>query len=236
MKFQLRNVRLGFFDLWKPKSIRGSAEKFSATLIASEDSEIRVTMPDGAKKTFPLLGDDPKKMVIWRLIGSVISEKWPALTPKAKAKLDIWCWNKADGSTTRAEYTNDEGDYYGGFDAETWYATAAKRADKAPDGIQILDQKRRPIGEASGKIYSGCYVNVILDVYANEQDGDKTVSASLEGVQLLRAGERLGFTPTDAAIEFDDEELPEGEDEALGDDDDIYGGTGGGAGDDEIPF
>ena len=134
MKMQLRGVRLGFHDLWKPKSVSGGAEKYSATLIATPDSILRIKDSEGENKDFPLLqlDEEPKARIINRLIGKVIAEKWPGMKPKAKAKIKVWCWNKADGSTQREEYTNDEGEFYNGFDAETKYVTCRVYACPSP--------------------------------------------------------------------------------------------------------
>lgn len=234
MKVQLRGVMLGFQDIWKPKAVGDGKEKYSATFIALEDSVLRVKGSSGVKD-FPLLDMDkePKKRIMNILIGKVINEKWPGMKPGVRSKIKVWCWNKADGSTTREEYTNKEGEYHKGFDADTWYASAAKYPDRAPNGIQVLDQKRKPIDEASGKMFSGCIVNALLDIYPMERKDGNTINASLEGIQLVRRGEPLGFTETNAASEFDDEEMDESE-EAVedGDMDELFGGSG----DDETPF
>jgi len=231
VKVQLRNVRLGFHDLWKAKVLNGGKPKFSASLISSEDSEIRFENAKGEKKTYPLLGGPDS--IINRIIMKVIKEKWPTISEKGLREMEIWCWNKADGSTTRNEQSNDDGEYYAGFGPETWYATAAKIESKAPGGVAVMTAKKVPITEASGKLFSGCYVNAILDIYANETETGKTISASLEGIQLKKRGEPLGFTAIDANDEFDEEESEDEDedDDVIDDKDDLFAGT-----DNDEPF
>lgn len=238
MLVQLLDVRLGFHDLATAKSISGGKPKFSATMILSEDSEMIVTKADGSKARHPA-----SKMS--SVIKAVIKAKFPALPEKAYAKIKNWCWSKADGSVgAREDYTNDDGDYWDGFDEDTFYVTAAKVESKSPGGIRCYDHKRKLIPATDGRIYSGTFVNVIIDVYANDRDDGRTVSASLEGVQLLRRGDPLGFTAVDAATEFDEVESDEADDDLLdgslegsddsdlGDDDD----SGLGYDEDDIPF
>lgn len=223
MLVRLLNVRLGFNDLFKAKSISGSATKFSATFILGSDSECKYKINgDEKRKSLSINEDgDSPDSIIHKIIAKVAKEKFGELSPGAAKKVKIWVLNKADGSTTRDEYVNDEGEYYGGFDENTWYISAAKREDKAPGGkMVVLDQGRNPIG--ANRINSGDYVNAIIDIYATDNDGN-AVCASLEGVQLLRKGENLGFAPVDAANEFEDEEYEEGDEIGSGDDDDGVG-------------
>lgn len=44
---------------------------------------------------------------------------------------------------------------------------------------------------ADGKPYSGCYVNGIVEIWAQDNQFGKRVNASLAGVQFVRDGERL---------------------------------------------
>lgn len=206
MKVILKNVRLSFNDLFVAKSINGGAPCFGATFICSADSKIVVEGADGGKKS---LGHEAMSKVC----DKAAIEKWG----KVPAKLENWAYNKADGSTTRGAYTNDDGEYWAGFSADTWYVTGKKREDKSKGGkIPVLDQGKAPIEANSGKIFSGCYVNAVLDVYAYEGDSGKGVSASLEAVQLLKRGEALGFTQIDAEAEFDEEDYDEEDVDLVG--------------------
>ena len=63
----------------------------------------------------------------------------------------------------------------------------------------IVDQSGAVLAEASGKPYSGCYVNVKLDVYAqNKPNQGAQVNASLLAVQFVKDGEAFGGVPPSA--------------------------------------
>ena len=203
MKVFVKNVRLSFNDLFTPKSINGGDPKFTGTFICLDDTKLIVTNGKGEKVTtgHEKLAD---------ICDHVLKEKFG----KVPAKLDNWVYNKADGSTTRDKYVNDDGDFWAGFDEDTWFISAGKRADRCKDGkMTVIDQLKNPIAASDGTLFSGCYVNVVLDVYAYDGDSGKGVTASLEGVQLKAKGDPLGMAPIDATSEFDEEEVEAAEDE-----------------------
>lgn len=205
MKVIIKNARLSFNDLFEPKSINGGKPKFTGTFICSDDTKIKFANKEGKQV---IVGHEKMQDVC----DHVLKEKFG----KVPAKASNWAYNKADGSTTRDEYTNDDGDYWAGFDEDTFYISAGKEAAKCKGGeMTVLDQRREPIEANSGLLFSGCYVNVVIDVYAYDGDSGKGVTASLEGVQLLRKGEALGITQIDAADDFDEEEIDAEDDDAA---------------------
>jgi len=66
---------------------------------------------------------------------------------------------------------------------------------------------------ADGKPYAGCYGNVIVELWAQDNQFGKRVNASLLGVQFIRDGERLAGGGVAAADDF--EAIP-GTEEAKG--------------------
>ncbi|KAK1548201.1 hypothetical protein Q3G72_012090 [Acer saccharum] len=74
----------------------------------------------------------------------------------------------------------------------------------------VLDRDKSPLAEADGKPYSGCYVNVSLEIWAQDNKHGKRVNASLGGVQFVRDGDR--FSGGSSADENDFDELGEGAD------------------------
>tara|TARA_R110000772_G_scaffold268565_3_gene396243 strand:+ start:2045 stop:2671 length:627 start_codon:yes stop_codon:yes gene_type:complete len=205
MKIIVKNARLSFNDLFTSKSINGGAPKFTATLICSGETKLKLANKEGVQVVVP-------HSKLQEVCEKVLKEKFG----KLPAKADNWAYNKADGTTTRDEYINDDGDYWAGFDAETFYISAGKAEAKCKNGkMTILDQRREAIEENSGLLFSGCYVNAVLDVYAYDGDSGKGVTASLEGVQLLRKGEPLGFAKINAESEFDEEEIDADDDDAA---------------------
>jgi hypothetical protein len=71
----------------------------------------------------------------------------------------------------------------------------------------VIDGNRSPLSVQDGKPYSGCYVNAIVEVWAQDNNFGKRINASLMGVQFLRDGERLAGGAVAAADDF--EEIPQ---------------------------
>lgn len=71
----------------------------------------------------------------------------------------------------------------------------------------VIDGNRAPLTAADGKPYSGCYVNAIVEIWAQDNQYGKRVNASLLGVQFVRDGERLAGGSVAAADDF--EAIPE---------------------------
>ena len=205
MKVIVKNARLSFNDLFKAKSINNGAPKFTATVICSDDTKIKVANSEGKQVIVP-------HGKLLDVIEQVLKDKFGKVPKHAN-----WAYNKADGSTHRDAYTNEDGEYWAGFDANTWYISAGKLEDRCQGGkMKVLDQAKQPIEATEGRIFSGCYVNLLLDIYAYDGDSGKGVTASLDGVQLLRTGEPLGITKAEAEDEFDMEEVEEdGEEEEF---------------------
>jgi hypothetical protein len=210
MEVKIRNARMSFMDLFTPKSINGGDPKFSGTFICTDDTKLIFTNGKGEKVT-----TGHEKMA--DICEHVLKEKFG----KIPAKFKNWAYNKADGSTTREKFVNGDGNYWPGFDDDTWFVSANKRADKCKDGKMVVkDQLTENIEASDGKLFSGCYVNAILDVYAYKGDSGTIVTASLEGVQLKAKGEPLGMAPIDASDGFDVEEVDA--DEEFGAEDECF--------------
>lgn len=67
----------------------------------------------------------------------------------------------------------------------------------------VIGPGREPLVAADGKPYSGCYVNAIVEVWAQDNQFGKRINASLLGVQFLRDGERLSGGGVAAAEDFE---------------------------------
>jgi hypothetical protein len=77
----------------------------------------------------------------------------------------------------------------------------------------LVDRDRSELDAESGKLYSGCYVNAVVRLWAQDNKFGKRLNASLEAVQFLRHGEAFGYKQVDAQEVFDDvSEGEEGED------------------------
>jgi hypothetical protein len=78
------------------------------------------------------------------------------------------------------------------------------------DRPQVVDRGRHAITEDDDIIYGGCYVNAVLNIWAQNNQWGRRVNASLEVVQFVKDGDRFGRKPIDV-----NEKLPDlsGEDE-----------------------
>jgi hypothetical protein len=64
----------------------------------------------------------------------------------------------------------------------------------------IVDADRTPLTAADGRPYSGCYGNIIVDIYAQDNQWGRRINATVTGVQFLRNGDAFGggAPPADA--------------------------------------
>lgn len=185
MKLHLNNVRVSFANgLYKASAMEaGQPEKYGADFILQPDSVVLRVNPDGTKTKTTLKDAEL----------AVANDAWKANGAKVLATLEGSKKAIRDGD----KRTNKAGDIYEGYEGNT-YVTA-----KSPTRPLLIDQQRQPVTEADGTIYSGCYVNAIIELYANTQPTKKGVFAGLKGVQFVRDGDAFGGGAPAAANEFD---------------------------------
>ena len=85
---------------------------------------------------------------------------------------------------------------------------------KASNGKRpmVLDRDRTPLSDDDNRPYSGCYVNAVLELWAQDNQYGKRINANLLGVQFFKDGEPFGDGVSASASDF----------EAFGDDDDDF--------------
>lgn len=185
MKLHLNNVRVSFaHGLYKATAMEaGQQEKFGADFILQHDSVVLRVNADGTKTKTTLKDAEL----------AVATEAWKANGAKVLASLEASKKAIRDGS----KRVNKAGDVYEGYEGNT-YVTA-----KSATRPLLVDQHRQPVTEEDGTIYSGCYVNAIVELYANTQPTKKGVFAGLKGVQFVKIGDAFGGGAPAAATEFD---------------------------------
>lgn len=87
---------------------------------------------------------------------------------------------------------------YDGYDDEHVYISSS-----SPRRPVVVDEKVRPVTEQDNKVYAGCYVNVTLRLWAQDNDYGKRINAELLAVQFCADGEAFGVAPVDAEEEFE---------------------------------
>lgn len=71
----------------------------------------------------------------------------------------------------------------------------------------VVDQLVQPVSANSGVVYSGCYVNATIELWAQDNKFGKRINASLMGVQKIRDGQRLSGGGVASTNDF--EPIPE---------------------------
>jgi hypothetical protein len=185
----LKNVRLGYCDLWEPKSlVKDSAPKFSAHFLIDESTK------EGKANRKAL-------DAAWAY---VVQETWKGKEPRLKED------RKAvlDGDDCVSQST---GEVYKGYSGMT-VVKAASPEKKRPD---VRNRKKEPVREGdAGAPYAGCMVDAVVRLYAIT-DADKGGNGIFGSIGLIRFrgdGEPLGGggIDVDKALDllddFDDED------------------------------
>jgi hypothetical protein len=79
-----------------------------------------------------------------------------------------------------------------------------------PSRPLVLDRDKTPLTAEDGKPYGGCYVNVTVEFWAQDNKFGKRINAGLGGVQFVKDGDRFGGGTVGDESDFD--ELEEGAD------------------------
>lgn len=129
---------------------------------------------------------------------AVAKEKWGAKAEaimKSLKATDKLCLRNGDAKPDQEGY------------AGNLYLTARSKVRPS-----VFDRDRSPLTQEDGKPYSGCYVNVSIELWAQDnKDYGKRINAGLRGVQFLRDGDAFaGGSKPASEEEFD--ELSVGED------------------------
>jgi hypothetical protein len=67
----------------------------------------------------------------------------------------------------------------------------------------VIDGLKQPIDANSGLVYSGCFVNAEVEIWAQDNKFGKRMNASLRGVQKLRDGPRLSGGGVSSADDYE---------------------------------
>ena len=112
--------------------------------------------------------------------------KWAAIKKDCEAK-DKLALHDGD---LKAEYAGFEGNFY----------VSARNKTRPP----VFDADKSILVEADGKPYGGCYVNAVVEIWAQDNKFGKRVNASLGGVQFYRDGDAFAGGGVANEDDFDD--------------------------------
>lgn len=147
---------------------------------------------DGNEKfsmTLLLPKDHPQIEEIKKGMQEVAKEKWGDKAAAVYKQIQVN--NKlalADGDTKDTD----------GFAGNYYISTSSKQRPL------VIDADKTPLVEADGRPYSGCYVNAIIELWAQDNNYGKRINAQLKGVQFYRDGDAFSGGGVASADEFDD--------------------------------
>lgn len=112
--------------------------------------------------------------------------KWPAIKKEIEAK------------DRTALHDGDTKSSYGGFEGNLFVSARTKTRPL------VIDKDKTQLDSADGKPYAGCYVNAVIELWAQDNNYGKRINASLRGVQFVRDGEAFGGGGSASEDDFDD--------------------------------
>lgn len=161
MRVTLKEVRLSFPDLHEAKAFDDNPDKRFGA-------------------NFLVVPGSENDKAINATIKKVATEKYAkkadALLQSFKGNANKFCY--LDGNTKE----------YDGYADMMYLAARRKESDGRP---KVVDRNGAPLVASDGKPYSGCYVNAIVEIFA--QDGKYPgIRCQLLGVQFAKDGEAFG--------------------------------------------
>jgi hypothetical protein len=134
---------------------------------------------------------DPQNAAIKETLMHVAVEKWGAKgndMARALYKKGDTCYR--DGDEDKADMD--------GF-GNAMFISASNEVKPT-----ILDTDKSQLGPGSGRPYGGCYVNAIIEIWAQDNQFGKKLNASLMGVQFFRDGDAFAGGRPASTDDFDD--------------------------------
>jgi hypothetical protein len=198
----LENVRASFLHVFKmqePQRGTDGRAAFAAHFLFAPDSpQVKAKWSPEIKTVTRTASDGTERIYV---VGATNHERVAkAMRAAAEAK-----WGKKGAEMLAALIDKDQVCLHNGVEKSIKYPEYAgmlyvsARSQVRP---AVFDGQKRPLTEADGKPYSGCYVNGVVDVYASVI-GKNWVTAQLQGVQFYSDGDSFGGGRPADADDFD---------------------------------
>lgn len=169
-------ARLSFNDLFTPRAAQeGGTPKYQAVLLIPKNDEKTIAAVNTAIDA--AVQDAVARGTIKQAIDPTMTQ-YPPLRDGDRPKND---------GTSRGDAYTDH-----------WFISAKASESRKPF---VVDGNVHPILDQS-EVYSGMYVNAAVQFYVYSNSGNVGVAASLNGLQKVKDGERLGAEPTTAEDVF----------------------------------
>ncbi len=173
-KVIIRNARLAFPDLFEAVQYQGQG-------------------PFQFRATFLIPPDSPSKKELDAVIKQVATEKWAAKTPQILPQILA--------TSNKCCFSDGDLKAYNGY-AGNWALAATRNLDAGRP--VVVDRAKRPLTEADGMLYSGCFVNGTVEIWAQDNSFGKAIRATLVNVQFVKDGESFGGATPATADTLDD--------------------------------
>jgi hypothetical protein len=127
-------------------------------------------------------------------IKAVAQEKWGAKAAKILEDLENKDKTALHDGNSKSDYEGYEGNFF---------VSAGNKIRPT-----VLDRDKSPLVAADGRPYAGCYVNAVIEIWAQDNKFGKRINASLGGVQFFKDGD--AFSGGGVADESDFDDIGEG--------------------------
>lgn len=199
-KITLLGARLSFAALFQPDEQRQDDGTMRETwkgnfLFPKDDLENCLAIYKGVKM--------PVREAVNKAFQDVKAEKWGPKEKQPKLRPEKLCWRDGD--------LEDWDGYPGCFYISS--SSAPKKGQPIMTARPAVVTNRRdgnnnwieaqPGGQASP--YSGCYVNSVIEVWAQDNEHGKRLNARLKSVQFFKDGEAFGAAPSNPNEDFTDD-------------------------------
>jgi hypothetical protein len=134
--------------------------------------------------------DHPQLPALEKAVVDVATAQWGAKAMdvlKALKAKDAICVHNGD---SKSEWTGFAGNLY-----------VSARNEARP---LIVDRQRNILVAADGKPYAGCYVNAVVDIWAQDNQFGRRVNAGLKGLQFAADGDAFAGGVPAKLDDFDD--------------------------------
>ena len=140
--------------------------------------------------TFLLPPDHKDAAILKAAIIEIATDKWNEKAGEILKQLqakDRLCLHKGESKPE-----------YDGFAGMLYVQSSSKNRP------MVMDRDKTPLVQADGRPYAGCYVNAVLELWAQDNNYGKRINAQLKGVQFVRDGDAFGAGAPLSDEEFDD--------------------------------
>lgn len=190
MKIKIVGARLAFPVLFNPEQFQGEGEEmYSCSLLVGPDRNVKVFVGeprDGGGVNYT------KKIGLADALEEVGKAKWKDKWPQVKKASEAKDMNFLHDGDAKANYAGFAGNYF---------VSCRSPAGARP---KVVDERGNPLTQRDGRIYAGCYVVALIELWAQDNGFGKRINAQIRGVQFYRDGDAFSGAAPASDDEFDD--------------------------------